>query len=140
MSAAQSTETHAPHVLPVKVYLGIFGALLFLTLLTVGVSYLDLGGPAIAVAMVVAVIKASLVVGYFMHLKFENRFLSLVFIGSLGFLVLFFAIIFIDLSSRGDVLKEQDTFSLQKEKALEKLAAPPAVVPAAVPAAVPATK
>jgi cytochrome c oxidase subunit IV len=57
----------------IKLYWLIFGGLLFLTLVTVGVSYLDLSiGPAIALAMFVASIKGSLVALFFMHLSHEK--------------------------------------------------------------------
>jgi cytochrome c oxidase subunit 4 len=58
----------------VKVYMMVFGALAFLTVVTVAVSYLDLAvRPAIALALVIATVKASLVALFFMHLKGEKR-------------------------------------------------------------------
>ncbi|MHB2025254.1 MAG: cytochrome C oxidase subunit IV family protein [Elusimicrobiota bacterium] len=62
---------HAPP--NVKLYLIIFGALAFLTLLTVLVSYIHLPpGPAVAAAMTIAAIKSALVVLFFMHLINER--------------------------------------------------------------------
>ena len=58
----------------VRVYITVFVALMALTLITVAVSYLDLATPmAIAVAVFIAVIKGSLVAGYFMHLISEKK-------------------------------------------------------------------
>jgi cytochrome c oxidase subunit 4 len=58
----------------VRGYLIVFAALLLLTMVTVGVSYLHLPRrEAIAVAMVIAVIKASLVAAFFMHLISERK-------------------------------------------------------------------
>ncbi len=114
---------HDAHVLPIKVYAVIFGALLVLTCVTVGVSLLDLGAIAIYVAMAVAIVKASLVIGYFMHLKFDVRFNSFVFLSSTLFLIIFFALTMLDLGSRGDVLEAQDNFTLRDEKAALKKAA-----------------
>ena len=58
----------------VKTYYMIFGALMVLTIITVGVSYLDLSTPmAITVALIVAAIKGSLVALYFMHLLHERK-------------------------------------------------------------------
>ena len=58
----------------VRVYLMVFGALAVLTIVTVGVSYLGLSiGPAIALALLIATVKASLVALFFMHLKGEVR-------------------------------------------------------------------
>jgi cytochrome c oxidase subunit 4 len=58
----------------VKTYFMIFGALMVLTIITVGVSYLNLPvAMAILVALVVATIKGSLVALFFMHLKHERK-------------------------------------------------------------------
>ncbi len=58
----------------VKTYYMIFGALMVLTIITVGVSYLELSTPmAITVALIVATIKGSLVALYFMHLLHERK-------------------------------------------------------------------
>jgi cytochrome c oxidase subunit 4 len=58
----------------VKTYYMIFGALMVLTMITVGVSYLHLSTPmAITVALIVAIIKGSLVALYFMHLLHERK-------------------------------------------------------------------
>jgi cytochrome c oxidase subunit 4 len=55
------------------IYLAVFAALLALTGATVAVSYLDLGIMNVAVALLIASVKASLVALFFMHLKFENK-------------------------------------------------------------------
>jgi cytochrome c oxidase subunit 4 len=58
----------------VKTYYMVFGALMVLTIITVGVSYLELATPlAITVALIVAVIKGSLVALFFMHLLHERK-------------------------------------------------------------------
>ena len=58
----------------VKTYFMVFGALMVLTIITVGVSYLELATPmAITVALVVAIIKGSLVALFFMHLSHERK-------------------------------------------------------------------
>ena len=57
----------------VRGYLMVFGALLVLTLVTVGVSYLDLPEfETVIVALIIATTKASLVAMFFMHLKGEK--------------------------------------------------------------------
>jgi cytochrome c oxidase subunit 4 len=57
----------------VRGYLTVFGALLVLTLLTVGISYLHLPeAPAVVVALTIAAAKAALVAAFFMHLKGEK--------------------------------------------------------------------
>ena len=58
----------------VKTYFTIFGALMILTIITVGVSYVHLPiAMAVLVALVVATIKGSLVAMYFMHLLHERK-------------------------------------------------------------------
>ena len=61
------------HVTPLSVYFGIFGALMALTAITVAVAWVNLGSLNILVALGVAVFKASLVVLYFMHLKYSSK-------------------------------------------------------------------
>lgn len=64
------SKGHAPNV---KLYLRVFGALAFLTVVTVFVSYLRLPiTAAVLVALVIATMKASLVAAFFMHLKGER--------------------------------------------------------------------
>lgn len=71
----------------VRTYVLVFVALMALTLVTVGVSYLDLAtGPAIALALLIATIKGSLVACYFMHLLSERKLIY----GVLVFTVIFF--------------------------------------------------
>jgi cytochrome c oxidase subunit IV len=57
----------------VQGYVAVFGALLSLTLVTVGMSYLHLpSGPTIVLGLAIASTKAALVVLFFMHLKNEK--------------------------------------------------------------------
>ena len=57
----------------VKVYVGVFIALMVATVITVSVSYMRLAIlGAVTVAMIVATVKGSLVAAYFMHLKSEK--------------------------------------------------------------------
>jgi len=61
----------------VRGYLAVFGTLLVLTLVTVGVSYLDLPElETVIVALVIATAKASLVAVFFMHLKGEREMVT----------------------------------------------------------------
>jgi cytochrome c oxidase subunit 4 len=69
-------DAHAAHDIRshVKTYYMVFGALMVLTCITVGVSYLHLSIPlAITVALIVATIKGSLVALFFMHLSDERK-------------------------------------------------------------------
>ena len=61
------------HPVDVRGYIAVFGALLVLTLVTVGVSYLSLPfTPTVLVALAIASVKAALVAMFFMHLKGER--------------------------------------------------------------------
>jgi cytochrome c oxidase subunit 4 len=58
----------------VRVYITVFVALMILTIITVAVSRLHLSVPiAVTVALLVAIIKGSLVACYFMHLISEKK-------------------------------------------------------------------
>ena len=63
----------------VRTYIIVFATLLVLTFVTVAVSYLHLSvGPAVAVALVVASFKASLVALFFMHLISERQVILMI--------------------------------------------------------------
>ena len=61
------------HVVPLRVYLSIFAALMACTAITVFVSFQDLGILNTFVAVTIAVIKATLVILYFMHVRYSSR-------------------------------------------------------------------
>lgn len=84
------------HMTGPTLLLTILTALLFLTWVTVAVSYVDLGGLNIIVAMAVATVKASLVGLYFMHLRWDRPFNSIIFVGSLVLLGLFLGFALLD--------------------------------------------
>ncbi len=72
---AHAAHDHAADIdRQVRIYITVFVVLLALTLVTVAVSYLDLQpAMAVAVALLVATVKGSLVACYFMHLISEKR-------------------------------------------------------------------
>jgi cytochrome c oxidase subunit IV len=70
------------HVVPVKVYVGVFLALIALTLLTTGVAYIDLGAWNTVVALAIAVAKMLLVVLFFMHVKYNRGLTRIIIIGA----------------------------------------------------------
>ncbi len=72
----------------VKTYYMVFGALMVLTLVTVGVSYLHLSVPlAITVALIVAIVKGSLVALFFMHLSNERKVIYWALALTVGFFI-----------------------------------------------------
>ena len=78
--------------MPLWLLAAVFAALVLLTGLTVAVSKIDLGNLNLYVALAIAVIKASLVVLFFMHLFWDRPFNSMVFAGCLLFVSLFIGI------------------------------------------------
>lgn len=113
---AHDHDHSGPHITPMPIYIGIYATLLVLTVVTVGVSYLGLPStPSLMVAMGVASFKAFLVAAYFMHLAHDTRFNIFIFVASLWFAASFFTFTFIDLSSRGAILKTQDNFELRQD-------------------------
>ena len=76
------------HVVPISTYVLVFLALMVGTGVTVGASYVDLGMWNTPVAMLIAITKASLVVFFFMHLKYSSRLLWVWLGAALFFLVL----------------------------------------------------
>lgn len=62
------------HISPTRTYVYVGVTLLILTVITVLASYVNFGSLVIniIIALVIATIKASLVLLYFMHLKYEN--------------------------------------------------------------------
>jgi cytochrome c oxidase subunit IV len=73
------------HTASLKVLLGTGGALLFLTVITVAATKVDFGsGINLAIAMAIACVKATLVVLFFMHLKYDKIFHSVIFVGAVA--------------------------------------------------------
>jgi cytochrome c oxidase subunit 4 len=108
-SLVQSNEIPAPvaddigahhpagvHAVPRRILLGVYLGLCFLTVVTVGVSYIPLGAANIWVALFVAVIKAGLVLMYFMHLRWDSPFNGVVIIAAMFFVSLFIGIAMLD--------------------------------------------
>jgi caa(3)-type oxidase subunit IV len=108
------------HILPIRVYFQVFSVLLVLTGINVGIAYLDLGQPALYAALLVALIQAGFVIGYFMHLKYDTRFHSLIFLGALFLLAAFFTLLFTDFAARDKVIAEHANFALRKDQRLQR--------------------
>ena len=72
------------HTASLKVLLGTGGTLLFLTIGTVLATKVDFGANInLAIAMFIAVVKATLVVLFFMHLKYDKLFHSVIFVSAI---------------------------------------------------------
>ena len=89
------------HVVSIKIYLAIFAALMVLTATTEAVAFMDLGPMNTFVALGVAVTKATLVVLFFMHVKYSSKLTWLVVASGFFFLAIMLAFTLADVVSRG---------------------------------------
>jgi len=80
--------SHSEHIVPVRVYYVIFGILALCTYLTWQIAYFDLGPLNTIAAIVIAVFKATLVVLFFMHVRYSSRLTWAVVVGSLLWLAI----------------------------------------------------
>jgi cytochrome c oxidase subunit IV len=95
------------HVVPPKVYLAVFAALVVLTVITVWAAFMTMPDPwHDVVAMAIAVTKATLVVLFFMHAKYGTRMTKLSVISSVIFLVILLGITVADFWARNSQLFE----------------------------------
>jgi cytochrome c oxidase subunit IV len=91
------------HIASAQFYIGIFLALVVLTILTVKVSYYDFGEANVVVAMLIATTKAGLVATFFMHLRHDKLFNTLTFLAAFLFLAIFIVFTYDDLGRRGEI-------------------------------------
>ncbi len=89
------------HVVPPRIYVGVFLVLIGLTALTVFVAGIDLGRMNTAAALAIATAKASLVVLFFMHVKYGSRLTRIFVAAGLIWLGLLIFITMTDYLSRG---------------------------------------
>ncbi len=90
------------HIVQLKVYVTIFLVLLAGTALTVWAGLHDFPGKLnVIIALTIAVIKATLVVLYFMHARYSSRLIWVVFTSALFWLAILFAFTLGDYWTRG---------------------------------------
>jgi cytochrome c oxidase subunit IV len=80
------------HLVPVKTYVGVFAALITLTLLTTGVAYIDMGRMNTVVALAIAVTKMLLVILFFMHVKYSPGLTKIVILAGFFWLAILISI------------------------------------------------
>ena len=97
MDHSTSTEHH---VVPYRTYVNVWLALVGLTFVTVGAAYTDLKQMAIFTAILIATVKALLVILYFMHIRFEKPVFTWFLVAALGTYALFLILTFADYSFR----------------------------------------
>src|ERR1035438_1977811 len=94
------TEPSATHIVPVMIYILVFLALIVGTIVTWQVALIDLGPFNVVVALTIAVCKASLVVLFFMHVKYSPRLTKLVVLAGIFWLIILLAMTETDLLTR----------------------------------------
>jgi cytochrome c oxidase subunit 4 len=100
MSSDNKSE-HSEHILPSTMYWGIWALLIVLTFVTAWVANIDLGRFNTVVALIIATIKASVVVLFFMHVKYTSEKLTkVVIISAIFFLVILLTLSMADYGSR----------------------------------------
>lgn len=91
------------HIVQPKLYYQIFGALMVLTALTVGVAFINFGPLNDVVAMGIAVTKAVLVILYFMHVRYSTKLVWVIVVAGFFWLGIMFVLTSADYLSRGMV-------------------------------------
>ena len=111
MSEHAVTGDHAEHShgfahpMPVWQLLSVFFALIILTIATVYQSTLELGSTELLVSLIIATIKASLVILFFMHMIHDKPLNAIIFIGSFIFVALFLGFTLMDAAAYRDTIE-----------------------------------
>jgi cytochrome c oxidase subunit 4 len=88
------------HITPVSTYVSVFVALLVLTGLTYGVATQDFGWLNTPIALAVALVKASLVVIYFMGVRYNTPLTKVVVVAGFFWLIILFGLTMNDYLTR----------------------------------------
>jgi len=88
------------HVVPQKIYLLVFATLLLLTLVTVDVAFYNFGWLNIYLALVIATFKATIVVMFFMHVKYSPRLTWLFAIAGIFWMIILLVLMLSDYVTR----------------------------------------
>ncbi len=93
-------DSSQQHLLSYKTLALVLVILLLLTAVTVGVSYIDLGILNVPVALSIAATKVTLVLLFFMHLKYEGKAIQISFLCTVTFLAIMISFTFWDVAFR----------------------------------------
>jgi cytochrome c oxidase subunit 4 len=88
------------HIVPVRTYLVIFTLLMVLTAVTTAVAFLDLGLMNVVIMLVIAFTKASVVILYFMHVKFSSPLTKVVAVSGFAWLTILIGLTLSDVLTR----------------------------------------
>ena len=94
-------DTPETHVVPVSIYVGVFLALMVGTALTTAVAYIDLGPFNTVVALVIAFIKMTLVILFFMHVKYQSGLTQIAIVCAFFWLAIMITLTLSDELTRG---------------------------------------
>jgi cytochrome c oxidase subunit 4 len=89
------------HILPTRIYYTIFAILMFCTYLTVQIAFFDLGALNTIAAIGIAVFKATIVVLFFMHVKYSTRLTWAVVLGGVFWFGILIVLTMSDYLTRG---------------------------------------
>jgi cytochrome c oxidase subunit 4 len=112
MTTPAKPHAHAEigHPVPMKVLAGTLAALLLLTVITVGATWVDFGAVAnLWIALIIATIKAILVALFFMHLAYDRPFNAVVLAAALFFVLLFVCFTLMDTRAYQDDISAHRT-------------------------------
>ena len=111
------------HIIPYKIYYTVFGTLIFLTVSTVITASFDLGGFNVPLALTIAAAKATLVVMFFMALKYDTKVNMMVFSVGILFVIVFLSFVLLDTEFRGvfderkgRAISDQETELVEKQR------------------------
>ncbi len=88
------------HIVSVKGYVAVFAALMVLTVVTVLASRVELGLLNTVVALAIAVFKATLVILYFMHVRYSTRLTQVTVVAGFLWLIIMIGLTFSDYLTR----------------------------------------
>jgi len=111
---------HDHHIIPLPVLLKVFGSLIVLTGITYGVAQIPLGPLDVPVAIAIAAVKATLVVLFFMALKYDNPVNTLTFTVGTIFVLVFITFTLFDTAFRGDLGNVSERTKAEIDRAEEE--------------------
>lgn len=94
-----SSGGHDSHI-PLKTYFNILFTLLVLTVITVAAARVDFGALNTVIALGIASVKAFFVLGWFMHLKFDDKIYWVMFGTAIFGLILLYFFSVLDIFTR----------------------------------------
>jgi len=96
MKTVNSSIEHQEHLIPYKIFVWVWVALIILTFITVGASTYFPGMIGVIVAIIVTPLKALLVLEIFMHLRYESKVFRYMFYTALIIMAIFIGLTLVD--------------------------------------------